>query len=290
LLDAIVTALCEVPDKSASVAAAIQSHDSPKPLQILLAEDNEVNQKVAVRMLEKLGHEVHLCGNGRQTLELLERQSFDLVFMDVQMPELDGIQVTQRVRKKEQNSGRHLPIVAMTAHAMMGDRERCLASGMDDYVSKPIQAEELCRVVNALHERNATVAKKPPEMEYSGPPIDLEAALARLDGDRALFSEVGAMFIQDSFRQLAELRNAIDQADADKLTRTAHALKGSLGYFEAVPACAAAKKLEAMGSRRNLSGASETLFALEREMDRLRMAIAEIIPAKLPDARDNIEL
>jgi two-component system, sensor histidine kinase and response regulator len=114
---------------------------------VLLAEDNPVNQRLAVRLLEKRGHSVVVAGNGREALEALEKQSFDLVFMDVQMPEMDGLEATAAIREKEKGSGVHRPIIALTAHAMKGDRERCLASGMDGYLTKPIRPQELDEIL-----------------------------------------------------------------------------------------------------------------------------------------------
>ena len=112
-------------------------------LRVLLAEDNAVNQRLAVRLLEKRGHRVTVAGNGREALEALEKESFDLVFMDVQMPEMDGLEATAAIREKEKTSGGHQPIIALTAHAMKGDREKCLAGGMDGYLAKPIRPQEL---------------------------------------------------------------------------------------------------------------------------------------------------
>jgi len=125
-----------------------------RPLRILLAEDNLVNQTLASRLLEKHGHNVVTTGNGREALERLENESFDLVLMDVQMPEIDGFEATATIRKKEETTGTHLPVVAMTAHAMQGDKERCLAAGMDGYVSKPVNAKELLAVVQAALENS----------------------------------------------------------------------------------------------------------------------------------------
>jgi len=112
-------------------------------LNILLAEDNAVNQKLAVRLLEKQGHTVTVAGDGRAVLQALETREFDLVLMDVEMPDMDGLEATQKIREREQATGKHLPIIAMTAHAMKGDRDRCLSAGMDGYVSKPIRVQEL---------------------------------------------------------------------------------------------------------------------------------------------------
>jgi CheY-like chemotaxis protein len=116
----------------------------------LLAEDNTVNQRVATRMLEKSGHTVLVAENGRKALDLLDREQVDLVLMDVQMPVMDGFEATALIRQRENGTGRRLPIIALTAHAMKGDRERCLAAGMDDYLSKPIHAPDLHRAIASL--------------------------------------------------------------------------------------------------------------------------------------------
>jgi CheY-like chemotaxis protein len=122
----------------------------PRGLRVLLAEDNEVNQRLASRLIEKRGHTVVLASNGREALEAIEKQSFDLVVMDVQMPEVDGFEATAAIRRRENETGTHIPIIAMSAYALTGDRERCLAAGMDGYVSKPIQAKELFEAIETL--------------------------------------------------------------------------------------------------------------------------------------------
>jgi signal transduction histidine kinase/CheY-like chemotaxis protein len=145
LLDAILTALGTRPLKEASPSLVTRHslRENHNHLRILLAEDNAVNQVLAVRLLEKRGHTVTIAGNGKEALAALEKQSFDLVLMDVQMPEMDGFEATAAIRGKEKSSGNHLPVIAMTAHAMVGDKERCLEAGMDDYIAKPIRPEEL---------------------------------------------------------------------------------------------------------------------------------------------------
>jgi len=145
LLDAILTALGTRPTKETSPALVTRHslREISNHLRILLVEDNAVNQVLAARLLEKRGHSVIVAGNGKEALAALEKQSFDLVFMDIQMPEMDGFEATAAIRGKEKRSGNHLPVIAMTAHAMVGDRERCLAAGMDDYLTKPIRPEEL---------------------------------------------------------------------------------------------------------------------------------------------------
>ena len=129
---------------------------------MLLAEDNQVNQRLAARLLEKRGHRVSIAANGREALEALEKESYDLVLMDLQMPEMDGFEATSAIREKERKSGKHQTVVALTAHAMKGDRERCLAAGMDGYLSKPIRPQELDDVLDAHMRRTNQTAEASP--------------------------------------------------------------------------------------------------------------------------------
>jgi two-component system, sensor histidine kinase and response regulator len=137
-------------------------HDAREPsasLRVLLVEDNRVNQRLATRLLEKRGHSVSLAADGREALVALEKESFDLVLMDLQMPEMDGFEATMAIRKNERGSGNHLPIVALTAHAMKGDREKCLAAGMDGYLTKPIRAHEPDELLHAYVLRKVAASK-----------------------------------------------------------------------------------------------------------------------------------
>jgi CheY-like chemotaxis protein len=152
LLNAIIAALdqrslCTATTATGKIAALGRA---PRPLRVLLAEDGLVNQKLAVRLLEKRGHLVQTAANGRLALETLQRAEFDAVLMDVEMPEMDGVEATAAIRNEERRTGRHIPVIAMTAHAMRGDREKYLAAGMDDYVSKPLEPAELFRAVESL--------------------------------------------------------------------------------------------------------------------------------------------
>ena len=150
LFDSIMLAMGHPAEKKRPVITRHIIEDVRKRLKILLAEDNIVNQKLALKMLEKHGHHVSVASNGLEAIEVLTRERFDLILMDIQMPEMDGLEATRRIRDREKHEGGHIPIVAMTAHAMKGDRERCLAAGMDDYVPKPIQASELFAVIERL--------------------------------------------------------------------------------------------------------------------------------------------
>ncbi len=234
-----------------------------RPLRVLLAEDNPVNQTLAVKLLEKQGHAVTVVGNGREALEALGREAFDAVLMDLQMPEMGGIEATAAIRAREAGGGRRTPIVAMTAHALKGDRERCLAAGMDDYLSKPVQAAELWRV---LAEVTAPSAAAPP-------PLDREALLRRLDGDQGLMRELAQALLEDCPRQLAAVRSAVEAGDAARLRGAAHKLKGSLTMFGA-PAAVPAARLEALGQGGDLTGAAGLLAELEAEAGRLTGALA----------------
>src|SRR5262249_43249441 len=144
------------PVASAAAPVDVEQDHRGRSLQILLAEDNPVNQMTATTMLEKLGHAVVVANNGRQAIDKINEEKFDVVFMDVQMPEMDGVTATGEIRRRERATGGHIPIVAMTAHAMKGDKEKCLEAGMDDYVSKPIRRKDLADVLARIVERFLT--------------------------------------------------------------------------------------------------------------------------------------
>jgi CheY-like chemotaxis protein len=257
-------------------------------LRILLAEDNPVNQKLAVSLLEKQGHTVVVVNNGREVLEQLQMEGqsaicnlqsaipFDLVLMDVQMPDMDGLQTTAEIRRRETRSGRHVPIIAMTAYAMRGDRERCLAAGMDGYLSKPIQRAELRQAIEAAVPAGAAGPEPEAGRDWSG-------ALAGVQGDRELLQELAGLFLEECPRWLAEIQAALAEGDCCRLQRAAHTLKGSVQVFTAQAASQAAFLLEDMARRKDLSQAGEAWAALAQEMDRLRPALAALArPARCP--------
>jgi PAS domain S-box-containing protein len=245
--------------------------------RLLLAEDNEVNQMLAAKLLTRQGHAVVVAGNGREALSALERQSFDAVLMDVQMPEMDGLAAAAAIRDLERGTGRHLPIVALTAHAMKGDRERCLAAGMDAYVSKPLRAQELFEVLaRLLAPPVPATTVRPADDEPQGPAFDLEAALARCDGDWELLHDMARLFAQQSQKLLAEIGEAVARGDGSAVAQTAHKLKGSIGNFNASEAFAAARRLEELGRGGDLAGASSAQANLETTVARLQAALAEL--------------
>jgi CheY-like chemotaxis protein len=187
LLDAILIALGRRPEKKTSPALVTRHtlRESRNRLRILLVEDNAVNQLVALRLLEKYGHTVEVAANGRRALEAIEKESYDLILMDVQMPEMNGWEATQAIREKEKTTGAHIAIVAMTAHAMEGDEERCLAAGMDAYLTKPIRTQELRAVLDEIGSQSVPGGSfDMPLTKSITDAVDLAAALQRRDGDR----------------------------------------------------------------------------------------------------------
>jgi two-component system, sensor histidine kinase and response regulator len=251
-------------------------------LRVLLAEDNPVNQRLAARVLEKRGHEVLVVDNGRQALEALEKNSFDLVLMDLQMPEMGGMEATAAIRLREQETGGHLPIIALTAHAMKGDRERCLAHGFDAYVPKPLKAEELLTTMeNLVPSRPAPepveVACEPPEETLdTEETLDNDLAMASVGGDRELLREIAALFIDDCERLINEVQDAVDRRDAARLRQSAHRLKGSIGHFGAPAVMTQARRLEQMGQSGDLNHCEGALACLLRELERVRPEIAKL--------------
>ena len=250
--------------------------ESKRRLRILLAEDNPVNQKVAAKMLERMGHTVSIAENGAEALGALGKQSFDLILMDIQMPEVDGFEATRSIREREIITGEHLPIVAMTAHAMKGDKERCLQAGMDGYLAKPINARQLFETVeNLFHDRQA--ADEPPEVPVgAGYALDRTKMLERIGGDRDLLKEVAGIFVSECPRMISDIRDAVKDGDAEALQKAAHALKGSVSNFAAEAAAQAAQRLEMMGRTRAMSDASHAFKELEREIDRVREGLSAL--------------
>jgi CheY-like chemotaxis protein len=257
-------------------------------LKILLAEDNEVNQVVAVQMLRKRGHAVVVASNGQEALQALETQSFDVVLMDVQMPEMDGLAATAVIRENEKGTRMHIPIVALTAHAMKGDRERCLAMGMDAYIAKPLRASELFETLAGLlpsavgtgiASPAAEPAKSPPTMPApsNGQPVfDLGLAMQRAEGDMELLLAMRQLFANQAEEALAEIRSGVKQREGPALERAAHKLKGSVGNFGAQRALDAALRLEIIGRQGEWSDGERAFAELEKEVRDLQEALAQI--------------
>jgi CheY-like chemotaxis protein len=236
-------------------------------LRILLAEDNAVNQKVALLLLGRLGYRADVAWNGLEALQALEHQTYDVVLMDVQMPELDGLDATRRICERWP-TGRRPRIVAMTANAMEEDREACFAAGMDDYVAKPIKPDELARALQDA---------RPVERKDGGDALDGTAldGLRELGGDDFV-GELIDTFLRDAPDLLAALRRSLDDHDVDELRRAAHTLKSNGATFGAGDFSELCSRLEGQARTGELDGASELVDHIEQEYARLEHDLAAL--------------
>ena len=306
LHDTVLEALSGAHDAPPTPAA--EEGERVAPRKILLAEDGLVNQRVALGFLERWGHQVVVVESGLQAIEAVQREPFDLVLMDVQMPEMNGFEATKVIRWSEEGTGRHIPIVAVTAEAMKGDREKCLEVGMDDYIAKPLDPESLRRVIAHVPARVLSGAADEPAShasaggsgtddawqpvpgpaEFDAPPVrpaptaappqpqapEWAALLSRCGDDEDLARELVDMFLQEAPRLLLDLQTGIRNADAALVARAAHTLKSSAGYFGDEPLVTRARELETTAAAGDLTRASslhdQLTTTVERLLERLR--------------------
>ncbi|HVQ76632.1 MAG TPA: response regulator, partial [Candidatus Binatia bacterium] len=277
---------------------AIPAGAASTGLRILVAEDNAVNRRLALRMLECQGHAATVVEHGQDAVTALAREAFDLVLMDVQMPVMDGLAATHAIREQEADiragrrlapagsafachhgAGHHIPIVAMTANVMEGDRATCLAAGMDDYVPKPVTAsllaDAIARVVAGAGNGGpgGAAGVENPAVAAARPVADMALALGRLDGDRKLLNEIAGLFLDGLPALLGELRSAVASGDAARVSRAAHSLKGSVATFGAPEAVRLALALERPSQPGGLADAS-ALPALEAELELVAAELA----------------
>ncbi len=302
LFDAVVAVLNQKEDRAAGLITRSILLERRSPGQrILLAEDNLINQKLTVTLLQKAGFAVDAVETGRQAIGRIESESYSAVLMDVQMPEMDGFEAARLIREREIQSGAHIPIIAMTAHAMQGDRERCLAAGMDDYLSKPLEPKALFSALD----RWTTIPKRPradlmsddenglfgesveptssasrgtgrpapvspAESHPEVPPADFESALDRFSGDRDFMMQMFLEFMDGLPDRLREIRAALDGNDPSRLGRLAHNLKGMALNFDARPLANAALEIEQLINCGESNGARLYVDRLDAEAGRLR--------------------
>ncbi len=282
LLSALLSAVGQsAPSRSARMPS--QETSRPRALEILLVEDNRVNQLVATRMLEKMGHSITVAGNGQIALSLLAKQDFELVLMDVQMPEMDGLTATRRIRENEKSTARHLPIIAMTAHAMKGDRERCMDAGMDGYVSKPISGALLeAAIADVVGHYYGSPAAGSSNSEIRKPDAspfawDMAATLESLGGDEKLLRDVLEVFFLEVPRHMKELQRAIVDGNASDTQEISHTLKGELGYLGIPEVSRRAAELEDLGRKADLPSAQKLYEVFEVELSRVLSSVRDAV-------------
>ena len=301
LLDAVMMAMGSSGEEDATVITRYTVQEARNSLNILVAEDNPINQRLVIELLKTRGHRVVMASNGKEAIEAIKEEDFDLVLMDVQMPEMDGLEATRHIREREQRAtskaswseakiplkagqqatsneqrATSIPIIAMTANAMKGDREKCLESGMDDYVSKPINVEELFGVIEKFSRKLKDHKKKKPfpslkkTETVSKEVFDLSKAMEVVAGNKEIFKEIANIFLESSPASVAQIKEAIAGDDALALEHAAHSLKGSVGHFGARRTFEAAYNLEKLGREKEMGEADNAFSKLEKELSALR--------------------
>ena len=276
LLEAVELALgLRLPPAEASAL------DEPPPasgLRILLVEDSLVNQKLVLGTLAGRGHTVTLADHGKAAIAATESQSFDLILMDVQMPEMDGLEATMRIRAGEQWTGRHTPIIAMTAHTHPDDRRRCLEAGMDAFLTKPIRLPELFSAIDALAAPMKSAAGACPAT-CAPAAVDWARALRAMGNDPALLGTVVRAALDEIPRLLAQMREATAAGDAVRLARSAHTLAGAIRYFEAEQASRLLAEMERTGRESKIADAAAILPAIEAQMSIVTADLLDFLAA-----------
>ena len=254
--------------------------DTKPAFRVLLAEDVKLNQILTQKLLARSGYQIDIAENGLRAVEALQNADYDVILMDVQMPEMDGIEATRRIREMEAATGAHVQIVAMTAHAMAGDRERCLAEGMDDYIAKPLSRVDVLRVLENCGSPLASRAPEPPAepaRDGMGPPMSLytrEEMLEQCEGDDKLMARLIVLFLNNTPRLINDIRGSIARHDGAGLAFGAHALLSNLGVFGAGDACHLTRQLEAQAFHKDYEKTDLTFAALERGMAEIHGALA----------------
>jgi PAS domain S-box-containing protein len=282
LLDAIVTAFAapEAPARRRRTKVSRRPRRPARVLRVLVAEDNPTNQKLVSALLEQQGHTVAIVSNGRVAVERATQEPFDLILMDVQMPEMSGLEAAMAIREAERGTGRHVAIVALTARAMAGDREQCLAAGMDAYVSKPVRSDELLSAIETM--TVSPSAGAPPSAPGSSPDhtpageVDFSALLNGFDGRTDLVKEVIDVFLTDTPAMLSRLNEAVRVWNAAEVAAAAHAIKGSAGLFSQGEAYTQAASLEQQARNGDREGADHACEAIERSVSNLMTELRRI--------------
>jgi CheY-like chemotaxis protein/HPt (histidine-containing phosphotransfer) domain-containing protein len=251
------------------------SEDQKRRMRILLAEDNMINQELAMGLLKKIGYQGDAVANGKEVLSALEKVPYDLILMDVQMPEMDGFEATAVIRRKERENGRHIPIIAMTAHAMKGDRERCLEAGMDDYLTKPIQPKELIEVIKRRADHRGSGEMEVPSVEPTKEEevFDKSGFLERLGGDESLFNKLLSMFLDDAPVQIQGIQQYLKDEDLPGVQQRADSLKGVAMIIGGKTLQKVASEIEVAARDREAERVRRLVPNLQKEFEKLKHSI-----------------
>ena len=261
--------------RSDSRSIAQPARKGLRELQVLVVEDNSINQVLVERLVRKRGYGVFIANNGREALAALQDRKFDLILMDIQMPEMSGIEVTEVIRRREKGTGEHIPIIATTASALNEGRERSLAAGMDAYLSKPIEREALFNAIDELTVNSEETKRSDSRAPSHDPVFDLSAALDTLDGDSNLLREIVEISLEQFPKHLQNIRAGISGKDPKVLEHAAHAMKGSAANLLARRVMEAAASIEAIARAGSASVPKEDLASLEAELTKLQVALGE---------------
>ena len=268
LLNAIMVALGE-PQKQTLIPAKFNFKKSKKKLNLLLAEDNLVNQKLALRLLEKLGHKITLANNGLEAVTHWKKSKFDAILLDVDMPILNGYETAEKIREDEKRQGGHIPIIAMTAHAMEGAREKCLIHGMDGYISKPINTDALWRELESIVDNTASQSESSQNFDEFKV-ADFDKAMEMMNNSRELFDEITNIFLIDAPIYMAKIKENIEQGNMELVRFNTHTLKGMVGIFGADRTVRAAMEIESILHN---NGKIESVETLDSSLNDLLVAI-----------------
>ena len=322
LFNALLAALGHERGQACQGPLAVDGPADLPPLSILVGEDSQVNQKLIYEILTRRGHTVALAANGEEVLARLAQDRFDIVLMDVQMPLMDGFETTRRIRRQQQNQGRHIPVVAMTAHALPDDRNRCLAAGMDDYVAKPIRVPVLMATIAAVIGRCGAVLPSPvlgrgrapcthgrgegikraavplpaageqsaeEDLPVGDSAVDWNQTLRELDGSTQVLQILIEAAMDEVPRLMAAIRQALAARDAGKLRLSAHTLKGAMRYFGETRAYREAFSLETLACEANFAAAAETLQRLDVAVGQILRCLADYVQREAMESAPDLK-
>ena len=262
------------PDKRRIVTRFSIAEDKKNKMRILVAEDNIPNQKLLFMMLTKMGYKVNIVNNGKEAIESLQHNKYDIVLMDVHMPEMDGFEATRIIREKEKDSDRHIPIIAITADAMSDDKERCIKAGMDDYISKPVYQEKIIEAIKKIvfNKEEGTVNIPVPDQSI----FDMAALMKRLDIDEKLVREIMDVYLNDTPIQLSRLKEYFKISDFLSIERCAHSIKGASANFCVGTINKTAQDIELAAKQGNLEMIKTLIDNVEDQFEELKRMLIEI--------------